>query len=180
MMLRHSHYVGLLRELATRHQLIQHSEAAPRFARIVTSIDPLQRVVDLHELSEKILGRRIKPGPGQQVLVVESLQTDYQGGVGDNRTRLRHGAFLVLQQVPKNDHDAIEAAIDLTEQTAEELIGALENRLAGQVKVRLLPESLGSDAIGPLGDGTWYGTRMDFDFTNPASAALAYNPSAFL
>jgi hypothetical protein len=180
MMHRHSQYVGLLRELATKHQLIQHREASPRFARIITSIDPLQRVVDLHELSEKILGRRLKPGPGQQVLVVESLQTDYQGGVGDNRTRLRHGAFLVLQQVPKNDYDAIEAAIDRTEQTAEELIGALEYRLAGQVKVRILPESLGSDAIGPLGDGTWYGTRMDFDFTNPASAALAYNPSAFL
>ena len=180
MILRHSHYVGLLRELATRHKLIQHSEAAPRFARIITSIDPLQRIVDLHELSEKILGRRLKPGTGQQVLVVESLQTDYQGGVGDNRTRVRHGAYMVLQQVPTRDYDAIEAAIDATETTAEELMGGFEKALEGQVKVRVLPESLGSDAIGPLGDGTWYGTRLDFDFTTPASAALAYNPNAFI
>lgn len=180
MMHRHSQYVGLLRTLATKHRLIQHSEATPRFARIVTSIDPLQRVVDLHELSEKILGRRLKPGPGQQVLVVESLQTDYKSNGGDNRTRVRHGAFMVLQQVPGRDHDAIEAAIDATETTGEQLWGALEHRLADQVKVRLVDESLGSDAIGPLGDGTWYGTRFDFDFTTPASAALAYNPDVFL
>ncbi|WP_375435099.1 hypothetical protein [uncultured Hymenobacter sp.] len=179
MMLRHSQYVGLLRLLATRHKKIQHTDAAPRFVRLVVSQDPQMRVVDMHELVTKIIGRGIKPGLGQQVLVAESCVTDYLDNTGDNRQRLRHAAFLVLVQVKLNDHDAIEVALDETEQTAEEIMGGLEHQLSGQVKVRVLPASLRSEAIGPLGDGTWYGTRLDFDFTTPASAALAYNPNAF-
>ncbi|WP_400194044.1 hypothetical protein [Hymenobacter sp. B81] len=179
-MLRHSEYIALLRNLATRHVSIGHTPAASRFARIVVSIDPLQRVVDLHEFTNNVLGARLKPALGQQVLVVESCQTDYLDNGGDNRTRLRHAAFMVLQQVKANDHDAVEAALDATEETAEDLIGGIEFLLADQVKVRIQPNSLGSDSIGPLGDGTWYGTRMDFDFTTPATAALAYKPYKFL
>jgi hypothetical protein len=178
MMLRHSHYVGLLRTLATTHKRIQHTPAAPRFARIVISVDPMQRVVDMHELGQLL--KKLKAGPGDQVLVVESCTTDYLDNGGDNRQRRRHGAYMVLQNVKSaTDHDAIEAALDETEVTAEEIVGGIEHGLAGQVKVRLIPGSLGGDSIGPLGDGTWYGHRMDFDFTTPASAALAYNPAAF-
>ncbi|MBO0360744.1 hypothetical protein J0X19_22475 [Hymenobacter sp. BT186] len=180
MMLRHSQYVGLLRELATRHKQIQHTPAAPRFARILVSQDPFQRQVDMHELTT-IIGRTLKAGPGQQVLVVESCVTDYQDNLGDNRTRLRHAAYMVLTQVPSaTDHNAVEAALDATEQTGEELFGALEHQLATQVKVRVLAGSLGAESIGPLANSTWFGTRFDFDFTTPASGALRYHPDAFL
>ncbi|TGE26898.1 hypothetical protein [Hymenobacter metallicola] len=182
MLLRHSHYIGLLRTLATTHKKIQHTEALPRFVRIVVSQDPTMRQVDMHELISKITGRPSKSRipVGSQVLVAESLVTDYLDNGGDNRQRVRFGAFLVLVQVPSaTDHDAIEQALDATEQTAEELMGAIEHALQGQVKVRITPGSLGGESIGPLGDGTWYGTRLDFQFTTPASAALTYNPDAF-
>ncbi|GAA3954120.1 hypothetical protein [Hymenobacter algoricola] len=177
-MLRHSQYVGLLRTLATTHKKIQHTPVAPRFARVIISVDPMQRVVDMHELGTLLT--KLKAGPGAQVLVVESCTTDYLDNGGDNRQRRRHGAFMVLQKLKSNtDYDAIEHALDATEITAEQIVGGIEQHLAGQVKVRLVPGSLAGDDIGPLGDGTWYGHRMDFDFTTPASAALAYDSSAF-
>jgi hypothetical protein len=181
MMLRHSEYIAQLRTLATRHKQIQHTDAAPRFVRIVVAQDPQMRIYDMAELVSKITGRGVKLGVGKQVLVAESCLTDYSDNGGDNRTRVRHAAYMVLVQVPSaSAHDAIEAALDATEQTGEELFGALEHALASQVKVRVVAGSLRSESIGPLGDGTWFGTRFDFDFTTPASGALRYNPDAFL
>ncbi|UOR06749.1 hypothetical protein MUN82_06520 [Hymenobacter aerilatus] len=177
--MRTSEYNALFRGLAMRHKLIQHTEAAPRFCRIVVSIDPLQKIVDMSELMSKVIGRTIKPGPGQQVLVVESFHTQYRES-GDNRTRLRSGAFMVLQQVTAGDHDAIEQVLDRTEQTGEELLAAILADPKYQVKNRFDPSSITSDELGPLGNGTWYGTRFDFDFITPASAALHHNPTAFL
>ncbi|MBC6698868.1 hypothetical protein [Hymenobacter sp. BT190] len=177
--MRTTDYNSLFRGLATRHKLIQHTEAAPRYARIVVSIDPYQKVVDMHELMTKIIGVRLKPGPGEQVLVVESFHTLYREA-GDNRTRLRSGAFMVLQQVKTKNHDAIELVLDATEQTGEQLLGAILADRKYQVKYRFDPGSITSDELGPLGDGTWYGTRFDFDFVTPANQALAYTPDAFI
>ena len=47
------------------------------------------------------------------------------------------------------------------------------------VKVRWPIGAILSDAVGPLHDGTWYGTRFDFKIISPANAALAYNAAAF-
>lgn len=174
--------MGLLRTLATTHKRILHTEALPRFVRIIVSQDPYLRQADMAELVSKITGRagKTKPPVGSQVLVAESCVTDYRDNGGDNRQRVRQAAFMVLMQVPSaTAHDAIEQALDDTEQTAEELMGAIEHALQGQVKVRITPGSLASESLGPLGDGTWYGTRLDFEFTTPATAALAYKPDAF-
>lgn len=180
-MLRHSQYVARLRELATRHRLIQHTPQVVRFARVVVSIDPFQKAVDLAEMTENMLGRFYKAGATSQVLVVESCHTQYQDNGGDNKQRRRSGAYYVFQKVANaKDPDQVEAAIDASEQTGEEVMAALLHSLNGQTKVRLDEKSITSDTIGPVGDGTWYGTRFDFDFTNPATAALAYNPTAFL
>ncbi|SHL87973.1 hypothetical protein [Hymenobacter psychrotolerans] len=180
-MLRHSQYVALFRDLATRHQKIQHSPKVPRFARVVVSIDPFQKQVDLAEMAEKQLGRHYAPGSTSQMLVVESCHTQYLDNGGDNRQRRRSGAFYVFQKLPKDfTQDDIELAIDATEETGEQLLAAVLHALAGQVKVRLDEKSISADTIGPIGDGSWYGTRFDFDFTNPATAALTYNPAAFI
>ncbi|WBO86244.1 hypothetical protein [Hymenobacter yonginensis] len=179
-MLRHSQYVALFRDLATRHHKIQHSPQVSRFARVVVSIDPFQKQVDLAEMAQTQLGRHYAPGSTSQMLVVESCHTQYLDNGGDNKQRRRSGAFYVFEKLPKNfTEDQVEAAIDATEQTGEQILAAVLHQLSGQVKVRLDEKSISSDTIGPIGDGTWYGTRFDFDFTNPASAALAYNPAAF-
>lgn len=178
--MRHSHYVHLFRGLAETHGRIRHTEQAPRFARVIVSIDPLQRVVDMAELSENVLGQRLKPGPGDQVLVLESCQTIYRDNGGDNRVRRRHGAFMVLEQAVAGNFDDIERTIDRTEETGEQLLAAVLDHFKSQVKVRWDVSDITSDTLGPLGDGTWYGTRFDFEFTNPANAAFSYNPAHFL
>ncbi|OUJ68674.1 hypothetical protein [Hymenobacter crusticola] len=175
--MRTTDYNALFRGWAKRHKLIQHTEAAPRFARIVVSIDPLQKIVDMAELNSLLT--QLKAGPGQQVLVLESFHTQYRES-GDNRTRVRAGAFMVLQQVPDRKYDGIEQALDRTEQTGEEILAGILADPKYQVKNRLDVNSIQSDEIGPLANGTWYGTRWDFDFTTPASAALHYKADAFL
>ncbi|RSK44716.1 hypothetical protein [Hymenobacter perfusus] len=179
-MLRHSEYVAVFRELATRHQKIQHTPQVARFARVVVSIDPFQKMVDLAEMTSTQLGRNYQEGATSQMLVVESCHTQYLDNGGDHKQRRRSGAFYVFEKLPKGfTQDHIETAIDATEQTGEQILAAVLHQLSGQVKVRIDEKSISSDTIGPVGDGTWYGTRFDFDFTNPAGAALVYNSAVF-
>jgi hypothetical protein len=177
--MRHSDYTALFRGLAERHHLIRHRADSPRFARIVVSIDPLQRVVDLTEMQETLLGRFLKPNAGEQVLVLESFMTQYADNGGDNRTRRRKGAFFVLEQVASKRPDAVELALDRTEQTAEQVMAAVLHAYEDDFKTRFEVNGFTCDPVGPIGDGTWYGARFDFDWTEPANAALAYAPSAF-
>ncbi|MDO7875547.1 hypothetical protein Q5H93_12455 [Hymenobacter sp. ASUV-10] len=175
--MRNSQYAALFKGKAETHGLIRHRDNSPRFARIIVSIDPLQRQVDLLEMQETLLGRLLKPNHGEQVLVLESLQTQYTDNQGDHYQRRRRGAFFILEQVPKGQDHWL--ALDRTEQTGEEILGAILADYADDVQVRWPIEAIQSDAVGPLHDGTWYGTRFDLEFTTPANAALAYRPEAF-
>ncbi|MGI4833270.1 MAG: hypothetical protein ACRYFK_07395 [Janthinobacterium lividum] len=176
--MRNATYEGLFYELAQRHQLIRHRDDSPRFARIIVSVDPVQKQVDLFEMQETLLGRFLKPGAGQQVLVLESLQTAYRDNKGDHYQHQRRGAFFVLEQVL--DKKKAWEALDRTEITGEQLLGAVLAKYRDQPQVRWEVGSLAADAIGPIGDGTWYGTRFDFEFFTSATAALTYQPAAFL
>jgi len=175
--MRNGQYEALFRRLASEHLLIAHRDDSPRFARIIVSVDPLQRQVDLAEMQETLLGDFLKPDAGEQVLVLESLQTSYQDNKGDNYQHQRRGAFFVLQQVL--DKDKVWETLDLTEQTGEELLGKVLHEYEGQAKVRWPVGSIQADAVGPLHDGSWYGTRFDFEFFTPATSALRFNPAAF-
>ncbi|QIX60862.1 hypothetical protein HER32_06600 [Hymenobacter sp. BT18] len=177
--MRHSEYVALFRGLAGSHKKIRHASQTPRFARVIISIDPYQRVMDLHEMSN-LLGTRLRPGAGEQVMVLESCQTLYGDNGGDNRTRRRHGAFYILQQASSaQDADGVESIIDETEQTGEEIIAAVLKQYEDQGKIRWQVSDISSDVVGPLADGTWYGVRFDIEWTAPANAGFTYNPSAF-
>jgi hypothetical protein len=176
--MRNAAYEALFYRLAQTHKLIRHRDDAPRFARIIVSVDPLQKLADLAEMQETLLGRYLKAGAGEQVLILESLQTGYQDNKGDNYQRHRRGAFFVLEK-PDNKKLAW-ASLDRTEQTGEELFAAVLHQFADDPRVRFPVGSLQSDAVGPVGsEGTWYGMRFDFEFFSPATAALAYNPAAF-
>ena len=175
--MRNSAYAALFKGLAERHVRIRHRDDSPRFARIIVSVDPMQRVMDLAELQTTLLGRFLQPGAGEQVLVLESMQTQFADNNGDNYTRQCRGAFFLLEQ-KTGTVDAWEI-LDRTEQTGEEILAAARQQYADQVKVRWPIGAILSDAVGPLHDGTWYGTRFDFDIISPANAALAYNPAAF-
>jgi hypothetical protein len=177
--MRNATYEGLFYDLAKRHQLIRHLDDQPRFARIVVSVDPMQKQVDLYEMQTTLLGRYLKPGAGEQVLVLESLQTAYQDNKGDNYQHQRRGAFFVLEKV--TDPKAAWEALDRTELTGEQLLGAVLEQFRDQPKVRFEVGSIRSDAVGPVGEGAnWYGTRFDFEFFTPATGALKYQPTAFL
>ena len=176
--MRSSTYEGLFYNLACSHQLIQHHDDSPRFARLVVSVDPMQRVMDLEELQTVLLGRYLKPGAGEQVLVLESLQTSYRDNKGDNYQRQRRGAFFLLEQV--TDSAKAWEALDRTEQTGEQLLGAILHKFSTDPKVRWEVGSIQADAVGPLGsDLNWYGTRFDFEFFTSATAALRFDPTVF-
>ncbi|TPG71976.1 hypothetical protein [Hymenobacter nivis] len=177
--MRNSTYAALFEGLAARHVRIRHRKDSARFARIIVSVDPLQRQVDLMEMQEVLLGRFLKPGAGEQVLVLESLQVQFTDNAGDNYQRRGRGAFFVLEKKTK-DVEAWEV-LDRTEQTGEELLaGARRDYEEGRdVKTRWPIGAILADAVGPLGDGTWYGTRFDFEIISPANAALVYKPAAF-
>ena len=175
--MRSSTYEGLFYSLATSHQLIRHRDDSPRFARIIVSVDPMQRVMDLEEMQVTLLGDYLKPGAGEQVLVLESLQTAYQDNTGDNYQRQRRGAFFVLEQVL--DKTKAWEALDRTEQTGEQLLAAVLHKFAEDPKVRWNVGSIQADAVGPLHDGSWYGTRFDFEFSTPATAALRFDAAVF-
>ena len=175
--MRNAHYEALFRRLASQHVLIRHRDDSPRFARIIVSVDPLQRQMDLEEMQVTLLGDYLKPGAGEQVLVLESLQTAYQDNQGDNYQRQRRGAFFVLEQVL--DKAKAWEALDRTEQTGEQLLAAVLHKFAEDPKVRWNVGSIQADAVGPLHDGSWYGTRFDFEFSTPATAALRFDAAVF-
>lgn len=175
--MRNAEYEGLFYRLAQTHHLIRHRDDSPRFARIIVSVDPLQRQMDLAEMQETLLGNFLKPGAGEQVLVLESLQTVYQDNKGDNYQRQRRGALFVLEQVL--DKTKAWEALDRTEVTGEQLLAAVLHEYADKPKVRWPVGGIQADAVGPLHDGTWYGTRFDFEFFTPATGALSYQPAAF-
>lgn len=175
--MRNAAYEGLFYRLAQAHRLIRHRDEAPRFARIIVSVDPIQKLADLAEMEEMLTSRYLTADSGQQVLVLESLQSQVRDNGGDNYQHHRRGAFFVLAQAP-SARDAW-TILDQTETTGEQLLGAVRHALQDDPRTRLVVGSLALDAIGPIGDGTWYGTRFDFEFFTPATQALAYEPSAF-
>lgn len=176
--MRNATYEALFYNLAKSHQLIRHQDEAPRFARIIVSVDPMQRAVDLYEMQTTLLGRYLQPGAGEQVLVLESLQTAYQDNKGDNYQHARRGGFFVLEQV--TDKEKAWEALDRTELTGEQLLGAILEKYRDQPKVRWEVGSIQSDAVGPVGEALdWYGTRFDFEFFTPATAALRFDPAVF-
>ncbi len=176
--MRSSTYEGLFYNLAKSHKLIRHQDEAPRFARLIVSVDPMQKQVDLYEMQTTLLGRYLKPRAGEQMLVLESLQTAYQDNAGDNYQRQRRGAFFVLEQVL--DKTKAWEALDRTEQTGEQLLGAVLEKFRDDPKVRWQVGSIQADAVGPVGEALdWYGTRFDFEFFTPATTALRFNPAVF-
>ncbi len=175
--MRQKAYCNLFRGLAERHKLIQHSPAVPRFARIVVSLDPIQRLIDLQEFTQ-LLGVRLKASANKYALVLETTNTQYRDNGGDNYQRNRHGAFLLLTPCG-TDPDAISDALDECEVIGEEIMAGAVEALKEDFKTRFQVASITNDCIGPLGNGGWYGVRFDFEFTSPATSALSYNPAAF-
>lgn len=176
--MRNAAYEGLFYDLACSHELIRHRDDSPRFARVIVSVDPMQKQVDLYEMQTTLLGRYLKPGAGEQVLVIESLQTAYRDNHGDNYQRQRRGAFFVLEQVL--DKAKAWEALDRTELTGEQLLGAVRHKYQDDPRVRWEMGSIQADAVGPVGESlTWYGTRFDFEFFTSATAALQFNPAVF-
>jgi len=175
--MRNAAYEGLFYKLAQTHKRIRHDDKAPRFARIIVSVDPIQKLADLAEMEEMLTSRYLTADSGEHVLVLESLQSQVQDNQGDNQQLRRRGAFFVLAQSPTT-RDAWRI-LDETETTGEQLLGAVRHELESTPKVRLVLSSIALDAVGPIGDGTWYGTRFDFEFFTPATRSLTYDPTAF-
>jgi hypothetical protein len=170
-------YTDLFKALAQRHKQILHTEQACHFVKVILSADPIQKQVQMSGFYDK-LKLKIKPGP---CLLLISYEADYEDA-GDEKTLThRHGSFMILEKAKLTDEHRDEV-LDRAEHIAHEIMGAVlkafrspEARRQGRMLDR---NNMALDSIGPVGDN-YYGCRFDFMFTQPATAALAYNPDAF-
>ena len=170
-------YTNLFRGLAQRHRAILATPDNNRFTRIIISADPIQKQIDLAEFYAK-LRSRIQAPYGQPVFVLENYQVDYNDNQGDYLSRQAQGAFLVLQLVRSGDFDGRDTAIDNCEHVAEELLAAALRPLREEHQVRISVGDAWAEHLGPIADG-YYGVRMNFAWTDPATRDLSYNADHF-
>ena len=143
-----SDYHALFRDLAARNKAILATPDNGRFMRVLISTDFVQKQLDLSEFYNQ-LRSGLKARAGQPFLVVENYQTNYLAQDADYYRRQKDAAYLVLQYVKLDDYDARDAAISQCEQVAEDLLGALYERLVEQGAYLTLADAW-SEHVGPI------------------------------
>lgn len=174
-------YTDLLRDLATRHVDIRHSDAPKgrRYLKVIVAADPIQKQVSLANFYNEAKGTWPAKAPFVLHMTYDSLHEDTGS---DHVLAHRRGGFMVLHKAA-NTEQSRDEILTLTERIGYELMAAVcdffrgpEGRRAGRVLNR---SSIAADAVGPLGDD-FYGTRFEFDFTESATKLLTYDPTKFL
>ena len=171
-------YTALLKEAATRHKEIRHSEQECHFVKLVLSADPVQKATYWTSFFTK-LKNTLKPGIA---LIAVSYESDYEDTGDDKTLSHRHGSFIILEKVKAGNDADRDEVLDRTERIAHEVMGFVlqafrspEARRQGRFINR---SNMALDAIGPVAENH-YGNQFTFLFTQPATKALAFNPDAF-
>lgn len=180
-MLNQTTYSDLIRDLATRHVDIRHSDAPKgrRYLKIVVAADPIQKQVNLANFYTKLKGEFPSGAPFVLQLTYDTLHEDTGS---DQVLAHRRGGFMVLHKA-QNTEASRDEILSLTERIGYELMAGVcaffrgpAGRRAGRVLQRT---GLAADAVGPVADD-FYGTRFEFDFTESATRALTYDPTKFI
>ncbi|MDF7810514.1 hypothetical protein [Hymenobacter sp. YC55] len=171
-------YTALLKEAATRHKEIKHSDKECHFVKLVLSADPVQKATYWTSFFSA-LKTKLKPGI---TLVAISYEADYEDTGDDKTLTHRHGSFIILEKVKAGDDEHRDEVLERTERIAHEVMGFVllafrspEARRQGRFINR---SDMALDAIGPVADNH-YGNQFAFKFTQPATKALAFNADAF-
>lgn len=171
-------YHLLLSELARRHKAIGATPQNGRFSRIFISADPVQKQLDLLQFQNNQRSG-LKAPAGQPYLVAENYQVDYGDNQGDYLSREFSAAYLVLQRVADvQDYAARDRAVASCETIAEQLLGALVVQLRAEHQADVSVRDAWLEHIGPLID-TSVGVRLNFNWSEPATQELTYDPDHF-
>ena len=173
-------YSELLRDLATRHVDIQHSDAPKgrRYLKIVVAADPIQKQVSLANFYTKLKAEFPAKVPFVLQMTYDTLHEDTGS---DQVLAHRRGGFMVLKKA-SNTEESRDEVLTETERIGYELMAAVCEYFRGPSGRRagctLQRSSIAADAVGPVADD-FYGTRFEFDFTESATEALKFNPTKF-
>ncbi|MCA8831975.1 hypothetical protein [Hymenobacter pini] len=175
--MRHQQYSNMGRELARRHQDIQHSDTKCRFLRILISTDPIQKQLDLSDFYNSLRNTLDLPAD-KAAMVLENYQADYDDNQGDAYYKFHHSSFIVLKLVEAGNYEARDQAIDETERIGEELMAAYIEQLT-EAGMYITPADVMQEAVGPIA-GQFVGCRFNYVFRSSARQALTYNSDKFL
>ncbi len=174
MSLRHAAVTDFFRNIARDHQEIKHTPTESHFARIIVSEAPWKQLVVDEFLNA--LKSKIKP----PFLLYEASDIDYRDNGGDNRVKLFHPAFIIMDKAEKGNYNAQEAVLDKTERIGEEIMAFIVWSLRRNLSTNHIDiNSIYTEKIGPAADG-FSGTRFNFEFTVTANNILKYNPGVFV
>jgi hypothetical protein len=168
----HLDFTELFREAARRHVDLRHSETEMHFGRMILTGWPLTKL----DVSEYLNAQKQKIR--LPILLLESYDVRYQDNGADNVRKLATSAIIVLDKVGKDDFDKRDQVLTSCEGIGEDIMGfAIEKYRKN--KLKLNPNTISSEKVGPIGDGLW-GVRFNFQLPDVANAPLAYQAAKFL
>ncbi len=155
----HTEYTTLFRDLATRHQDIQHSEQQSHFARIVLSSDPMFPMgaqVDefLNGLSYKL---------HSPFVLLSAYERDFADDRSDNIMAGLNGRIIVLEDLNKRDFESEEAAYTRTDEIALDIVSEVYNQMSEDPRLGMLDwNQVGSEKMRISGRRNLAGTGYSF------------------
>jgi hypothetical protein len=136
----------------------------------------VQKQLDLSNFYTALGSLKVR---GQQpFLVVENYQTDYTDENADFYRRHVHAAYLVLMRAVIDDYDGRDQAISACEEVAEDILGALTERLRDEHEAYLSMADAWSEHVGPIA-GEFVGVRMNLIWKEPATQDIVYDATKF-
>lgn len=114
----HSEYTQHFRNLATRHQDIQHSEQQSHFARIVLTTDPMFPMtaqVDefLNGLSHKL---------HSPMVLLAAYDMDFQDELSDNIMATLNGRLIILEDLQQRNYQSEEQIYERTQEIGLDML----------------------------------------------------------
>jgi hypothetical protein len=162
-----SDYIAYFETAAINHKVIAH--------------DPNNDHHTFYRLEDILNGMSLKNK--HLCLVVETTATKPNDEKSDNIRKLKTGAFAILQYVTKDDVAALDAAFDLTEEVAEDIVSKILNDTRKSKSVTKPPIPIQVDVntinitpMGPMLDNH-YGWKVEFTINSRFSNGLQLDES---
>lgn len=182
--MKHSQYIALFREVASRHVDLNHDADNMRFARLVLSRDPyLNSQMQISEFVDSLRNELLSP-----CMLIASYEAEYRDNRSDSVEKALFGRMIILKEVSKGDFQEEELALEHTEQIGEECLAYLAARLQNDIdeeeEADLVPAYLewngaSNEKLSSISTRNFAGTAFNFYIVHGAEAAVHFNPDKF-
>lgn len=174
--MKHSTYNSYFRNLAEEHVDIAHGtkEGKSSFFRLVLSAPPFA----LLEITEFLNAEKSKINSEKQFMLLESYDATLTDNKAGDRRKYMDGTFFILDKANKNEFNEVEAVLDATEQTAEQIAARMLKDFESECGA-ILEGEFGIEKIGPIGGAPYFGTKVHFQF-NFNNDILIYDENKWL